>query len=370
MKPGGASRVVLEQASGLTRRGLDCVIITTKASQEVIKGYPLVKIKQLSKFITGDITFWLLFVGFYRKMKKELGLMENKILYCHSLAIYWGWIYKVFNPGVASVYYIHDLGLPFTDSDAELSSLRLIPRKIAEILRPVFRLINSSVIKSADYIVANSQASANYLFSHYRRKADVLVTPGVNTNTFTTGKSKRDQIISVGRLDKIKNTDVAIKAFAIFTLRNPENKTQLILAGEGKEKESLIGLAKNLSIRDRVTFAGQISLKDIPRYYSQSKLCLAMCPVEAFGLSAAESICSGTPVIGINQNGIKEIVKNNIDGVLADNTVENVAEAIEKCLSKTNFLNKLTRNISQKIRMELDTEIQLKKLYSFFLAIK
>lgn len=369
MKSGGASKVVLEQASRLAKKGFDCLVITTKANLAVTNDYPLVKIKQLSERITGDPMFWFNFFRFYRNLENELKPMKNKVLFCHSLAIYWGWIYKLFNPKAITIYYLHDLGLPYTDSEAEISSLAAFPKLVLNLLKPLLHLVNKGVIASANYIIANSETSADFIYNKYMRQSDAVVKPGVDVSVFKPSAIKKNQIITVGRLDKIKNTDTIIKAFSIFTRLHTECETCLVIVGDGHEKNNLQHLCEESGIKDKVIFAGQLPMTELPKYYSESKLSLALCPLESFGLSAAESICCGTPVIGINNNGIKEIIQNHKTGELVENDPNLIATVIYKYLSNKNMLIKITRNIDDKVRAAFDWTTQINKLANVLLPI-
>jgi glycosyltransferase involved in cell wall biosynthesis len=64
------------------------------------------------------------------------------------------------------------------------------------------------------------------------------------------------EVLSVGRLIRIKNFDLTIRAFALLARREPT--ARLTIVGDGPMQESLEQLAEELGIRDRVHFAGHV----------------------------------------------------------------------------------------------------------------
>ena len=307
LKLGGASKVVLEQKSRLDKKGIKCELIYSEVS-------------------TGSFRFWLTFPYFFFKLLIKLNTIPNKIIYCHSIAIYWGYLYKLLYPKTVMIIYFHDLGFPYFDSEQELNSLGLLPRTLIKLMKPLFFWINRNVITQADYLIANSNVSAKFILDKYNRREDLVCTPGVDLKVFKPLGKKQNYVVTVGRLEKIKNIDTTINGFIKY-LNNSKSKFVLKIAGVGREK---------YPYHNQVEFLGNKSPAELAKLYSEARLGIFMSPFESFGLTAIECLACGTPIIGVNQNGIGEIVKNFNSKYLVDNSPIVLAQKIVQVINIDN----------------------------------
>ena len=105
-----------------------------------------------------------------------------------------------------------------------------------------------------------------------------------------------------GRLVPYKKVDLVIDCF------NKLNK-KLVVIGAGSELNRL----KKISLSN-ITFLGEVSDKDLIRYYSQAKA-LIFPGLEDFGLVPLEAQSQGTPVIAYGRGGARETVIDGKTGV-------------------------------------------------------
>lgn len=111
-------------------------------------------------------------------------------------------------------------------------------------------------------------------------------------------------IITVGRLNKVKGQWHLLRVFAELQKTYP---CQLVLCGEGPEKEYLQILARELNILDHVLFLGWC---DNPyKYMANSTLFVQSSLSEALPNVLVEALCCGCPVVAANcSSGIVEII--------------------------------------------------------------
>jgi|GEM_PF-6803789 len=349
LKPAGASKVVLEFASRLQKH-FKITIITISSNPQVVSSYPGLQIINLGGPTTGSLLFWATFPVFLFRLHQLLKTIPNKIIFAHSLAIYW----TIFLP--KSVLYFHDLGFPYSDSPAEKNSLPSFYRLISLITTPVFSLLNYIIIKSNNQIIANSQASSEFLFHKYHRQSNAIISPGINIQQFSTSSKKENYFYTVGRLEKIKQIDKIIHAFPL--LKN--SKYRLKIVGEGLEKNNLIKLTKEVNIRNQVEFLGKLDSSEVNRIASKAKIGIFNCPNESFGLSILESLASGTPVITVNKGGGANFITPGSNGYLSDGTPQSISTLIPKVLKQN--LSSHARQSS----LAFDWNLQVKKLSQYF----
>ena len=134
--------------------------------------------------------------------------------------------------------------------------------------------------------------------------------------------SEKDFIVAVGGLQPRKRYDVLINAFNLIKNKISSN---LLIIGEGKEKENLIKLIVKLNLTNRVKLLG---FKENPYSYIKNAKLLALSS-ESEGLPrvVVESLILKTPVVATNSSeGIFEIMKDELKHfVVEKNNVERFA---------------------------------------------
>ncbi len=138
-------------------------------------------------------------------------------------------------------------------------------------------------------------------------------------------------VMSVGRITWLKGYDTLIRAFARLKMADAK---LVIVGGAERDKEGyfaeLKGLVRELGLDDAVVFAG--AQTDIPECLSLADVVVSanVTKPEAFGLSMAEALTMGKPVIAKAFGGALDIVRPGVDGLLVpgDRPVEQFAEAL------------------------------------------
>lgn len=104
---------------------------------------------------------------------------------------------------------------------------------------------------------------------------------------------KKNVILLIGRLEKIKQQWHGIKAFKCVLERIPE--AELWIAGNGPDEEKLKKLVSNLNIENKVKFLGYVD--DIQSLYSNAKILMLTSKSEAFPCVAVEALSYGVPIV-------------------------------------------------------------------------
>jgi hypothetical protein len=119
---------------------------------------------------------------------------------------------------------------------------------------------------------------------------------------------------------RIKNI---IRAFAKVVAKKPD--ARLEIWGSGEQEEELRDEINSLGMQDSIKMMGFAT--DVSRIFRRASVSLAMSVTEGFGVSFAESLAYGTPLVSINTNyGPREIVTSGEDGFI----VESEKDFVEK----------------------------------------
>jgi len=141
--------------------------------------------------------------------------------------------------------------------------------------------------------------------------------PGINLIQFKPKVSKeKNYLVSVGSLNPMKNHDFVIRSIGLinekikptlFIICPKTTNNQIeesYLSKMAEENEVKIKILCNLTDDELVTF------------YSGA-IATIFCPhLEPFGLVSLESMACGTPVIGVNEAGLRESISNDKTGFL------------------------------------------------------
>jgi len=123
------------------------------------------------------------------------------------------------------------------------------------------------------------------------------------------------RILFVGRFnDARKGFKFLLRALPLVQQQFPD--ARLMVVGPG-DKTKFHDLINRYLIRG-VDFMGEVSSRDLPRYYASCNVFSApSIHGESFGLVLLESMASGKPVVASNIPGYASVLNHNKDGLLA-----------------------------------------------------
>lgn len=124
-------------------------------------------------------------------------------------------------------------------------------------------------------------------------------------------------VLSVGNLFELKGHALLIDAVALLT---PDWPTlQLVIAGEGPERERLLQLIRQHGLQARVRLLGAVPNADLPHWYGAADLFALPSSREGLPNVMLEALACGTPVVATAVGGIPEVLGGQPDaGMLLD----------------------------------------------------
>ena len=201
---------------------------------------------------------------------------------------------------------------------------------------PALRIrVESEIAAQADLLIASTEDERSDLVRLYGAEPDrvAVVPPGVDLSMFQPieredarrkiGYGAGRLLLFVGRLERLKGVEVAIRALALLRDRAHDDVRLLVLGedsrdGEESEKERLRSIAGAAGVRDRVDFLGSVAHHELPFFYSAADVCVMPSYSESFGLVGLEAQACGTPVVGSGVTGLRSVVRDEVSGYLLD----------------------------------------------------
>lgn len=141
-----------------------------------------------------------------------------------------------------------------------------------------------------------------------------------------------DIIVSVGALIPRKGHHFSIPAIAKMAPRFP--KVRLYIVGEGESRRELETQARNLGIEERVFLVGARPNEELSAWYSAANVSCLASSREGWPNVLLESIACGTPVVATRVWGTPEVIVSPELGIIVDQKIDEIAEALEAALKK------------------------------------
>jgi glycosyltransferase involved in cell wall biosynthesis len=125
------------------------------------------------------------------------------------------------------------------------------------------------------------------------------------------------------RLSRKKRPLRLIRAFADavrFVAGRPAMR--LVVAGAGPDAVPMRRLADELGVGDRVELPGHLSRAALRDLYARAHAFVLPSERESFGIAALEARAAGLPVIAMLASGVRDFVRQGVDGLLARDDAE------------------------------------------------
>ncbi|HPT96485.1 MAG TPA: glycosyltransferase family 4 protein [Armatimonadota bacterium] len=195
---------------------------------------------------------------------------------------------------------------------------------------------------------------------------------GIDTRRFAPAKERGTgpaQILAVGRLLPKKGLHHLVAACG--ALRERGVAFQLIVAGDGPERDRLERLAAGHGIAGNTTFLGEVVQEELVAVYAQADLFALPCVVtpegDRDGLPNVilEAMASALPVVSTRVSAIPEAVEDGVTGLLVPpGDVDALAAALEKLIRDAGLRQRLGE--AGRARVERDFDIWNSPLAELF----
>jgi len=227
------------------------------------------------------------------------------------------------------------------------------------------KIIFKQVYKFANKVIGVSKSVKDFLVEIQEiepSKGEVIYNPVTPPKIVDRELQDVFTIVSVGRLEIVKNQQLLITAFS--KLKNKYSK--LILVGEGRERSNLENLVKKLNLEDRVSITGFTSNPEL--YLAKADLFVLPSLSEGFGIATVEAMQVGIPCLCSRVGGIPEFIEDGQTGWLFDPESEaELRKKIEDIFEMPSVERKNVGNQGQKaVSTRFSEEIYIKTLEDFY----
>jgi len=354
---GGLNVYVHEVATAFSDRGIATDIFTRQQSPDDPAIEPLAELSRVIYLPAGrGLDKYSLYNEVPAFASQVLDFAEREgISYDLLFSHYWlsGEVACLLRPHLASgwAHVAHTLGLVKNRSLA--AGARPEP--------PLRIRVEAEIAQQADLLIASTADESAELVRTYGAVPErvFVVPPGVDLSVFQPvdrdearrkiGYGPGRLLLFVGRLERLKGVEVAIRALALLRDRNHDDVRLLILREDSKdgdegEKDRLKAVAADIGVRDRVDFLGSVAHHELPYFYSAADVCVMPSYSESFGLVGLEAQASGRPVVGSDVSGLRSVIRDQVSGYLiAGHDPAEYAERIGRLLEDPELAQQMGR---------------------------
>jgi glycogen(starch) synthase len=340
---GGVEELSHQLASELIAGGHEVMVVTNRwprslPTSEVIDGIQVFRpaLRTRGAGLKSEITHFLTSSRILNEVKRLL--RKTKIDLIHSICIW---------PGTAyALDAARDLGIPhITTLQGELTmdASRIYER--SELARSVLRraLTESAAITACSQKTLDD--AENFLGRSIQRPKRVIFN-GASKKDFqgiAPLKQDRKYILALGRLVPQKGFDFLLHTIASHPHCLPED-WELLIAGDGPERQSLTELSKKLGLAQRVVFFGRADHGTVVRLMLGSEFIVVPSRSdEGLPVVCAEAIAASKPVIGTRKGGIPEAILHDTNGLIVESENQfELAAAIKRLSDNPHLRNSMS----------------------------
>ncbi len=221
-----------------------------------------------------------------------------------------------------------------------------------------YLLSRAVVAHAASRNIAVSQVVSGHLVDRYRVDParvtviynGVRAAAGTRLDAAVQCEAERRDapptVVSVGRLSWEKGVDILLDAMAVVVAQ--VGGARLIVVGDGPERTALECRAADLGISDSVRFVGHQT--EIASWLNQATVLAMPSRSEGMGMSAAEALAYGIPVVCSGAGGLPEVVEDGRCGtVVAGPTIGEAIEVDPRALAEALLVLLTDRDRAQRL---------------------
>jgi glycosyltransferase involved in cell wall biosynthesis len=184
---------------------------------------------------------------------------------------------------------------------------------------------------------------------------------GVDTDKFVNqNKSREPFVVSVGALVPPKNVEFLVQAVGKVS---GSIRPRLVLIANTVDSRYLDQIRK-LAEQLEVVFELKRRIEDIELIdiLNRANTMLYAPRLEPFGYAPLEANACGLPVIAVAEGGVRETIRDGVNGILVEHDPQSMAEAIERLLEDDMLHQRLSQQATEHVRAKWSLQSSIDRL--------
>ncbi len=218
-------------------------------------------------------------------------------------------------------------------------------------------LTNFYCDKTADELIVPSLKTYRLFKEKYKYTKNIHIVPtGIEIDRFIPKKYKQSEIdelkeelnikdkftlLFVGRIAKEKNIDFLLKNHSKLIKKYPS--IVLLIVGDGPELEKYKKEVIKKKLENNIIFTGRVLFEKIGLYYQSCDAFVTASLSETQGLTVIEAMAAQKPVLCIDDENFKTVIKDMENGLIFKN-VKQYFEKVSLLIENEELYNQIVEN--------------------------
>lgn len=344
---GGLERSVMAFAQAYRKLGHKVLIVTPSVKKETKDPYGVIRLPSIQYFTGADFSVKL---PIPRLLTKTLNLFQPDIVHAHHPFLIGDTALRVSKK--------YNIPLVFTHHTLFEEYLQYVPVG-ADLLKRFVVELSTRYANFCHHVFAPSESVRNLLKARGVKTPISIVPTGIPVKQFARGDGKGLRRLlkipphafvvgHVGRLAPEKNLEFLAHSVALF-LKKQKN-AHFFVVGKGPSEEAIWEIFQKAGVLERLHMPGLMRGKKLVNAYHAMDIFAFASQSETQGLVLIEAMAGGTPVIAVDAPGVREVVKNKINGrLLRKENAKNFSKALEWYESLPHAQKRKIRNAAKKM---------------------
>lgn len=330
---GGVARSVAGVSEDLRRRGHDVLVIAPQFDGAPDKEEGVIRVPAVQKFGGSDFSVPL---PLSRPLRDDLEAFQPDIVHSHHPFLLGDTALRVSAwrniPVVFTYHTRYELYGHYVAQDSD-------------ILKRLVLGLSMGYCDLCDGVIAPSASIAEHLRDHGVSTPITVIPTGIDVTAFASGDRGRGRtalalpsgaftVGHVGRLASEKNLIYLTQTLIRFLGSHPD--CIAVITGDGPLRAEMENLFAQADLHKRVRFTGVLTGRRLYDAYAAMDVFAFASHSETQGLVLAEAMAAGVPVVALDAPGVREVVRDQSNGILLPGDVPQDA-----------FASALARNASQ-----------------------
>ncbi len=229
-------------------------------------------------------------------------------------------------------------------------------------LNPILYFYEPYFYNRFDMISTPTRSKKEFILKQGMKDPILVISNGIEDIYFKRQKGARIRekykvqdkklLVYASRLAPEKHPCKVVYMFKEINKRFPHS--HLFIVGQGPEYPKIKQTIEELKLEEHVTLTGYVPTEELLEFYAAADVTCLWSYVEAQGLVLLEAMAQGTPSVGLDAMGIKDVIIHGKTGFLVKNKHEFI-ERVLQIFKNDDLRRELSRNClieAEKHRME------------------
>ena len=173
-------------------------------------------------------------------------------------------------------------------------------------------LLRWLLLRRTTHLVVQTVRIKDFYSAKLQSRTTIIPNPVTDKVFSLTPTLKQKRIIAVGRLAYQKNYPMMFRAFAKVHHDFPD--WQLVVYGNGPQKEEIRGVIERLGMEGHIILAGKSD--HVVEEMNKSSLFVMSSNYEGMSNALLEAVCVGLPVISTDVSGARDLITEGVNGYI------------------------------------------------------